>query len=207
SVAADTTRRIIHVRLDVLEEKPEERSGFKHPELIAWIRQNRPCLLTCALTILRAYCNAGMPRQNLPPFGGFEGWSRLVREAVVWVGLPDPCATRARLAEYSDTITETLAQLIAAWVLIDPNNTGVVVSELVGRLYVRDSAPRDDASCAMRGALENLVGCPPGKTPTPRQVGAKLKTFRRRVVDGRYIDTNPDEYSRQGAVWRLHDVV
>src|SRR5690606_41043849 len=64
-LAADTTRRIIHIRLDVLEEKPEERTGFKHPELLTWIRQNRPRLLTAALTILRAYCNAGMPRQDL----------------------------------------------------------------------------------------------------------------------------------------------
>src|SRR5262249_44347557 len=99
AVAADTPPRINHIPLHVLDEKPEERTGFKHPELIAWIQQNRGRLLASALTILRAYCNAGMPPQNLTPFGSFEGWSRLVREAIVWVGQPDPCQTRVKLAE------------------------------------------------------------------------------------------------------------
>jgi hypothetical protein len=204
AVAADTTRRIIHIRLDVLNEKPEERTGFKHPELISWIRQHRPRLLTCAMTILRAYCNAGMPRQNLSAFGSFEGWSRLVREAVVWVGLPDPCATRTKLAEQSDTTVDALGQLMSAWRQFDPVNTGIVVSDLVSTLFAKEFAPRDDSSNAMRTALETIVGCPPGKAPNARQVGARLKSFRRRVVNGLYIDTNPGEYHRNGSVWRLH---
>lgn len=205
SVAADTTRRIIHIRLDVLQENPEERTGFRHPELIGWLRQNRPRLLTCALTILRAYCNAGMPRQDVSAFGSFEGWSRLVREAIVWVGQPDPCETRAKLAEQSDTVADSLGQLIAAWPEIDPHDNGIVVSELLSRLYSKEYPPRDDAaSIAMRAALETLVGCPPGRAPTPRQVGAKLKTFRRRVVGGCFIDSDPNEPRRNGAVWRLH---
>ena len=56
----------------------------------------------------------------------------------------------------------------------------------------------------VRAALENLVGCPPGKTPSPRQVGNKLRHFRRRVVGDLYLDSNPNEHHRNGAVWRLH---
>ncbi len=204
AVAADTTRRIIHIRLDVLAEKPEEREGFKHPELIAWITQQRGRLLAAAFTILRAYCNAGMPRQDLMSFGSFEGWSRLVREAIVWAGQPDPCRTRAELAERSDTTADALGQLIAAWRAYDALEQGIVVSTLLSRLYQRELAPRDDASVAMRAALENIVGSPAGKPPTPRQVGAKLKFFRRRVIGGSYLDSQASEYHRNGAVWRLH---
>jgi hypothetical protein len=161
--------------------------------------------LTAALTILRAYCNAGMPRQAVPAFGSFEGWSRFVREALVWVGQPDPCLTRAKLAEQSDTTADALGQLIAAWREIDPLDTGIVVAELLNRLYAKEFAPRDDASLAMRAALENLVGCSPGKVPAPRQVGAKLKGYRRRNVGGAYLDTNANEPRRTGAVWRLHN--
>jgi len=92
AVAADTTRRVIHIRLDVLEERPEDRTGFRHPDLLAWIAQNRPKLLTSALTILSAYCKAGRPSQGLSSYGSFEGWSNLVRQAVVWAGLPEPSA-------------------------------------------------------------------------------------------------------------------
>ena len=204
AVAADTTRRIIHIRLDVLEERPEDRTGFRHPDLIPWVRKNRPRLLSQALTILVAFNNAGRPSQGLTPFGSFEGWSDLVRQAVVWAGLPDPCLTRTRLAETSDVTGDSLAQLIAAWRDYDRAGDGVVASELVNRLYAKDLQPRDDASVAMRAALENLVGCPPGRTPGARQVGAKFKGFRRRVSGGFYIDTNPNEHHRNGAVWRLH---
>jgi len=204
AVAADTTRRIVHIRLDVLEEKPEERTGFKHAELITHIKQNRGRLLASAFTILRAYCRAGRPRQNVTPFGSFEGWSHLVRQAIVWVGQPDPCLTRAKLAESSDTTTDSLCQMIAAWGPFDTLGQGIVISEVLSRLYAKDYPPGDDTNNTMRAALENLVGCPPGRAPGPRQVGAKFKLFRRRVIGGVYIDTNPNEHNRNGAVWRLH---
>jgi hypothetical protein len=203
-VAADTARRIIHVRLDVLEERPEERTGFRHPQLLSWIGRERPRLVAAALTILRGYVNAGRPRQDIPAFGSFEGWSSLVREAIVWAGQPDPCATRDRLAEQADTSADALVQLIDAWRMYDDLHQGIVVSETVARLYSKDFPPRDEAANAMRAALENLVGCPPGRTPGPRQVGSKLRHYRRRNVGGFYIDTDPNEPRRNGAVWRLH---
>jgi hypothetical protein len=146
-----------------------------------------------------------MPKQNVTPFGSFEGWSRLVREAVVWVGLPDPCLTRVRLAESADTTADALGQLIDAWGAIDPHGCGVVVSELLARLYPAEMQyqPRDDDSIAMRAAIENATGCPPGKTPSNRQVGNKLKTFRRRVVDGRFLDTDGTK-TKHGVRWRVY---
>jgi hypothetical protein len=141
---------------------------------------------------------------NLTPFGSFEGWSNLVREAVVWIGFSDPCRTRIRLAESADTTTDALGQIIRAWKAYDMAGNGVVVSDLLALLYRREFQPNDDASVGMRAALENLVGCPPGKAPTPRQVGNRLRHFRRRVVGGSYLDTNPNESNRNGAVWRLH---
>jgi hypothetical protein len=205
SVAADTARRVMHIRMDVLDEHPEQRTGFRHPNLLAWIGENRGRLLTSALTILSAYCRAGRPSHGLTPYGSFEGWSSLVREAVVWVGLPDPCLTRVKLTESSDTTADTLSQLLAAWRQYDTLGQGVVVSEMLGRLYPAQGqyAATDEAAFAMRTALENLVGCPPGKAPTPRQVGNKLKTFRRRVLGGAYLDCATSQYSRDGRVWRL----
>jgi hypothetical protein len=203
-VAADTTRRIIHVRLDVLEERPEDRTDFKHPDLIGWVKQERGPLLAAALTILSAYIRAGRPKQNLTPFGSFEGWSGLVREALVWLGMPDPCATRVKLVESSDTTADTLTQLIEGFEAIDPFNNGLVISELLNRLYPTDHqfAPRGEAEVRMRAALETLVNCPAGKPPTNRQVGNRLKSFRRRVSDGRMLDFD-DGKTNRGKVWRV----
>ena len=82
------------------------------------------------------------------------------------------------------------------------------MSDLLSRLYPsqREHAPHDEASNAMRAAMENAVGCPPGKIPAPRQVGNKLRQFRRRVVEGKYLDASTGKYSRHGAVWKLYGV-
>ncbi len=84
-VSSDTTRRTLHIRLDILAERPEDRSQFKHPDLLQWVRANRERLYVAALTILSGYIQAGRPRNGLRRFGSFDGWSDLVREAVVWV--------------------------------------------------------------------------------------------------------------------------
>jgi hypothetical protein len=209
-VSADTTRRIIHIRLDVLNERPEERGGFKHPDLLAWVSENRPTLLADALTIVSAYIRAGKPRANLKPFGSFEGWSDLVRQAVVWVGLPDPCLTRTKLVESADTTADTLAQLIDAWedyAKCWPDYhagtiPGMTIANILGHLY-RGCQPSDAASVAMRAAIEGLIGCPPGRVPTARQFGFKLRSFKRRVIGNRYLDIDAAANDRSGATWQL----
>ena len=54
AIAADTARRVCHVRLESPEEHPEKRQDFQHPNLLAWVGDNRSRLLAAALTILRA---------------------------------------------------------------------------------------------------------------------------------------------------------
>jgi len=110
------------------------------------------------------------------------------------------------LAESADTTRDSLQQLVSVWQRYDPDNDGIVVAEMLRQLYPqqRDKAPTDDTSNAMRAALENLVGCPAGKTPSPRAVGNRLRHFRRRVVKDVYLDIKANEYDRGGAVWRLH---
>ena len=85
-VAGDAQRRSILCRLETRAERPEERSGFRIPDLLAHVRENRAALLVDALTILRAYLVAGKPKPvGFRPLGGFGAWSDLVRGAVIWV--------------------------------------------------------------------------------------------------------------------------
>ena len=89
-LAADTARRTLHIRLESPEENPEERSGFRHADLLTWVPRQRPRLAIAAVTILAAYCAAGRPNMKLKPWGSFEAWSALIRQAVVWAGSPEP---------------------------------------------------------------------------------------------------------------------
>ena len=206
-VGADTMRRVIHIRLDCLQELPEERTEFKHPDLLSWVDGLRPHLLCSALTILSVFLRSGTRATGIKAMGSFEGWSRVIREAVIWLGMPDPCLTRVNLAVSSDTSADALQQLIEAWQLFDANEEGVVVSAMLQYLYPpnRESGPLDTASVAMRSALENLIGYSPGKVPTGKQVGAKLRHYRRRVCRGYMIDSTAGREA-QGKVWRLSRV-
>ena len=89
-VAADLASRTLLCALDAGCEYPETRRfDFDVLELI---HSERERLVVAALTVLRAWHVANEPRQ-LEPFGGFEDWSRRVREPLVWLGQADPCAS------------------------------------------------------------------------------------------------------------------
>lgn len=82
----DMPRRTVPIRLASEEERPEDRTGFKHPNLTAWVTRERPRLVRAALTILRAYFAAGRPAQKGVVFGTFEEWASTVASALVWLG-------------------------------------------------------------------------------------------------------------------------
>jgi hypothetical protein len=183
AIAADTARRVCHVRLESHLERPEERADFRYRDLPAWVSQNRGRLLAAALTILRGYCAAGRPDLGLSAWGSYEGWSRLVRSAVVWVGLPDPGETRLLLQKQADVAAEGMAMLLQCWEQMDPERRGLTAAEVVQRLKdcPTDSLPAHHAE--LRDALEGLLS-----KLDARALGTLLRSYCRRVFGGRFID-------------------
>ena len=183
----DTARRCLHIRLDSDLERPECREGFKHPDLLAWTHEHRGRLAVAALTILRAFTSAGRPDVGLKPWGSFEGWSALVRSAIVWTGLADPGDTRAELDQV-DTDSMVLRDLVAGWLELpgDWGTSGCTVAQALEAL-------RDDGDGSkygrLRAALGEMCPHPTGQLPTARKLGNALRHFRGRVVDGRKLQT------------------
>lgn len=196
---ADTSRRVCHIRLESKLENPEQREGFKHSNLLGWAREQQPRLLSSALTILFAYCRAGRPPQNLKPWGSFEEWSDLVRNALVWAGLPDPGETREELARSSDREAAALRAVIQGWPEIDPDGNGFTAAKLLERL---EKAPNEFD--LLRSAILDLCPAPAGKLPSSRSLGNKLRHARGRVVGGKAIDSR-DQHGTQ--VWFVADVM
>ena len=186
----DTARRSSHVRLESPEETPELRAGFKHPDLLAWVRAERPRLVRAALTMVKAYVCAGRPDMRLKPWGSFEQWSALPRAAVVFAGQPDPGDTRLELTERADLESGALRTLIEGFESIDPNGAGLSSSQLI-----QISANGNDHE-GIREAIGELCPTRDGKPPTPKSLGRRLLSLRGRVVGGRCIDSRP---SRNGA--------
>jgi hypothetical protein len=183
AVAGDTARRSCHIRLESPEERPERRSGFQRPQLLAWVRQERGRLLAAALTVLRGYCVDGRPDLGLPAWGSYEGWSALVRQAVVWAGYPDPGETRLLLQESADVTALSMAVLLRCWAQMDPHRQGLLASQVIHQLYKSPPVPPPAWHADMKDAVEALLG-----KPDARGLGARLRYYRRRVFDGLFLD-------------------
>jgi len=111
----DMARRVLPIDLGPKVERPEERDDFQHPDLLAWVKQNRPRLVTAALTILAAYFEAGQPKQKVKQYGSFEQWSAIVRSVLVWSGEADPCDGRLDIEAESDPEFEAYCELLRSW--------------------------------------------------------------------------------------------
>src|SRR6202030_2993753 len=96
SFRGDLRSRALISRIDAGVERPEERT-FRIADLPGYLTAKRQRLVVASLTILRAYHVADRPGQDLRPWGGFDNWSREIREPLVWLGVADPCATRERV--------------------------------------------------------------------------------------------------------------
>jgi hypothetical protein len=197
----DLIRRVLHVRLDAGQERPEERTGFRHPHLLRWLRAERPRLVVAALTVLRAYSRAGRRDHRLRSWGSFEAWSELIRGAIVWSGLPDPAATREGLNSAGDARREAHAELLAGWDELDVHGVGLTTAEAIRRLDDPGNRTRFDM---LRSAISQLTYLPIGKLPSAAKLGSTLRGVRGRIVNGLRLDEAGKRHN--AAVWRVSKV-
>lgn len=136
SAPADLVRRTLVCRLDANLENPEERTFENNP--VRAVLDNRGHYVAACLTIGRAYLEAGSPNKcrALP---SFERWSDLVRSALVWLGMPDPCSSM-EMARAEDPIRASRAGLFRAWENeIGIGKPGHMTAELVDECEHTDS--------------------------------------------------------------------
>ena len=138
--------------------------------------------LAAGLTVLRAYHLAGRPKAKLPGWGSFEGWSGLVRQAVVFAGQPDPADTRAELRDTADTDGLALRRLIEGIDKLDLSRKGLTAAEIV-KAVGQEAEPSDWRS-ALLEAVDSLCD---GK-PDSKKLGYKLRHFHKRRVNQRFLD-------------------
>jgi hypothetical protein len=137
----DMSTRALLCKLLPKAERPEERRyGW---DARAETKALRPDLVAAVLTIIRAYVVVGSPAVQAKPFGRFEQWQRFVHNPLVWLGAPDPLATR-ELIERNDPERETFAQLLHLWSVVFGERP-VRVKDIAALQYVQltgDAAPK-----------------------------------------------------------------
>lgn len=193
---ADTSRRVCHIRMESTDERPELRSGFRHINLRKHILTHRGELLSAALTIARGWVVAGRPAHNLTAWGSFEGWSAMVREAVVFAGFPDPGETREQLQSLADRDAASMATIITCLPALDPEGRGVTAAEIIRRIKEDDHQP--DWIEDLRGAVEELCG-----RLDARSLGYKFRHFKRRNFGGWFLEAAGGRNANKWVVCRV----
>jgi hypothetical protein len=196
SLRADTHRRSLMLRLTPLEERPEERV-FKIADLDDYVLRNRRQLLIAAIRILQWYVESGRPRQPICPFGSFEGWSSLVRQAVIHAGLPDP-AIRTRV----DPTSSAPATFLACWRNWDKKWKGSA-RHLIDAAFEESSA----STRPLREAMLELVGSAKTRDgrPDPQALGNLLGRIQDRNFEGLKVIRSPVREA-SGYTWQLVEV-
>lgn len=169
----DITRRTLVVTIDPRMEWPEDRAGWTHGDLRAYITEQRPSLITAALTTMRAWITAGRPQPQAVPWGSFERWSETIRAAITWA-LVDPCSGRERTRSEDPDREEHLALLDA----------------LAAVAYDPESALTAEQLCATAETdlrLVLLALCGGEKRLDARTLGYRLRRYNGRIAEGRQL--------------------
>jgi putative DNA primase/helicase len=202
-VAGDLVRRFLMCRLDAGVERPETRRfGF---DPIERLKRERGDFVACVLTITRAYLKSGQ-RMDLPPFAGFDAWSRLVREPLAWAGAGDPVASVELAAQLDPDRQQLEAMVQAVRGLIGDAYFDVAHLVATARADVVEDGELRRRRHALLEAIEDLALR--GGSISNRALGRWLSRVEGRIALGhRFIrrrrGDGDSERGNAGLSWRL----
>lgn len=207
---ADTLRRIVKMRIQSDMANPEQRQDFLHPDLLGWALHERGRLVAAALTILRGWVADGRPDQDLPAYGSYEGWSSVVRNALVWAGEEDPYGALARHEQEADPVVEALGALLRGWreLCADWKVEGFTVQEALTKLQAEYEERRAGSKEAKYEGLIGALGelCPSrgnSRLPDASSLGYMLRKHRGRIVEGLCLDAVLSADHEKRRMWRV----
>ena len=197
-IAGDMTRRVVVARLNAGVERPELREFDFEP--VAQAKAERVSYVVAALTILLAFRAAGSPKQA-KPLGSFEAWSRLVRDALIWLGCGDPVKTMEQARDKDPKLGE-LAEVLSHWKTA-LGTDGITVRRIIDKATRQTTGTlvgkSDYDFPDMREALLAVAG--QGGVINGRRLGKWLSAQTDRIVGGRRIEQVGTDHS--AVLWRV----
>lgn len=110
----EMARRLVRIRLDANVERPWQRAGFRHPDLMVWIRANRARIVAACLTLCQAWIAAGKPR-GTKTIGSYENWAQVIGGVLETAGIPGFLTNLEDMMAASDSEGAGWSAFIAAW--------------------------------------------------------------------------------------------
>jgi len=117
--STEIARRTLAIDLDARCARPDERTGWRHPDLLAWADEHRADLVEACLTLIAAWLAAGKPAwaptPQAPMMGSFESWCRTMGGILEVAGVPGFLMNRRESRGRTGQEDEDLRVFIGAW--------------------------------------------------------------------------------------------
>lgn len=137
-LAGDIARRSYWIRLNAGTARPWLREGFRHPDLKAWVRENRADLLTCLFVMVRAWIVTGAPKWTGTKLGSFEEWSSTIGGILQFAGIEGFLDNGSNLYDSADQDVAQWDIFLGIWQVLE-RDTAITAAQLKNRLT--DSGP------------------------------------------------------------------
>jgi hypothetical protein len=148
ALSDEMARRTVTIRLDTGLENPDLRDDFRHPDLKAWVIENRLSLIWSMVTIVRAWITCGRP-PGPRTLGSFESWARIIG-GILGVARVDGFLTGVEEARVkSDEQTAAFGVFVEAWAAAHRNQE-VTCGTLLDCAEGLDLGPGDCRSRSIR---------------------------------------------------------
>ena len=191
----DMLPRLLSPRIESPLEQPEKReaASYVYPEragedrMCEWVTKHRAALVSDAITVVRAYILAGKPVVTALEWGGFSAWTRIIAQALVWAGAPNPLGARRGSSDDDDPRAAAERGLVSGWVHLCRrlNSISLTSSAALSAIYPppkKDDPP--DGYDDLREAVQALTNSKSGFPPSPSQLTTALRSLKGRPLGG-----------------------
>jgi hypothetical protein len=113
-LSLEIARRCVRVRLDAKQDRPWQRTGFRHAPLRDWVRAHRPALVHAILVLVQSWIAAGRPLGKIP-LGSFEGWAGVMGGILGHAGVEGFLRDTEQLYEQADSDGQEWREFVVAW--------------------------------------------------------------------------------------------
>ncbi len=115
NVGRDLLRRSCQIRLDPGVEHPWEREGFRHPDLLQWVKRYRSELIWAVVVLVRYWVAKGRPMGTPVVLGGFEDWTRVTAGVLESAGYQNFMANSIEYYEQADWEDQAIRKFVDDW--------------------------------------------------------------------------------------------
>jgi hypothetical protein len=161
-IGGDIARRALWVRMDAAQARPWTRTGFRHPDLLGWIRRNHTTIIAQLLIMARAWVLAGKPPGSAK-LGGFNEWAEILSGILEFAGVQDFMGNASQLYDQMDADVQQWDSFLGEWSVLhgcQPIKAGVLRDELASLdpIYATfiESMPEDVAEALSKSYAGSL---------------------------------------------------